>query len=215
MANDIDKLSKQLQMTPQLQMAIRMLSMTQDELFRMVDDWKEAHPGAIKDLAPGDPEPISEEEQDLVDQGLPVWGFLADAPLPPASPRPDVWVFGNPPDVRANPAATPRVIAVFDDNTISRSAADVREASWLARALRQRAKTMEQVVATIVKLQPQAAIALEPDKLPPIAMGDIADAMGFHESTVGRVAPVTRYQTIHGVVQLAVKKTTIVQRALW
>jgi DNA-directed RNA polymerase specialized sigma54-like protein len=210
-----DKLSERLQMTPQLQMAIRMLSMTQDELFRMVEDWRQAHPGAIRDLAPGDPEPITEEEQEQVDQGLPVWGFLAEPPLPAASPRPDVWVFGNPPEARANPAATPRVIAIFDDETISRSAADVREASWLARSLRQRAKTMEKVVAAILQKQPQAAIALEPDKLPPIPVLDLAEAIGFHESTVGRVAPNLRYQTIHGVVQLTIAKNAIVQRALW
>jgi DNA-directed RNA polymerase specialized sigma54-like protein len=210
-----DKILQQLQMTPQLQMAIRMLAMTQDELFKMVADWREAHPGAIKDQAPGDPDPLSEEEQDLVDEGQRVWSFLAEPPLPAASPRPDVWVFGNPPQARANPAATPRVLAVFDDETISRSAADVREASWLARALRQRAKTTEKVVEAIVQLQPQAVIALDPDALPPLEMREIAQAIELHESTIGRVAPVTRYQTIHGVVQLAVKKTTIVHRRLW
>ena len=212
---DDNKLSKQLVMTPQLQMAIRMLAMSQDELFAMVEEWKTNHPGAIADMQPGDPEPINEEEQDLVDAGQPIWTFLDEPPLPPANPRPDVWVFGNPPQARANPASVPRVKAVFDDSTISKSAADVREASWLARSLRMRAKTMEKVVAAIVQLQPQAAIALEPDKLPAINIRDIAMAIEFHESTISRVSSSLRYQTIHGVVQVIVVKDQIKHRALW
>jgi DNA-directed RNA polymerase specialized sigma54-like protein len=203
-------------MTPQLQMAIRMLAMTQDELFAMVADWRANHPGAIADLVPGDPEPVGAEEQDDFDErGIPIWTVLAEPPLPAAMPRPDVWVFGNPPQARANPSASPRIKAVFDDATISRSAADVREASWLARAVRQRARTMEKVVAAIVQLRPQVAIALEPDKLAPASVQAVADAIGFHESTIKRVVPVTRYQTIHGVVQLVEARDTIMHRALW
>ena len=205
-----------LVMTPQLQMAIRMLSMTQDELFAMVDDWREQHPGAITELAPGDPEPITEEEQDAADeQGIAPWAFLDEPPLPAAAPRPDVWVFGNPPQARANPSAVPRIKAVFDDATISRSAADVREASWLARAVRQRARTMEKVVAALVQLRPQMAISLEPDKLEPVDVKAVADAVGMHESTIERVTPVCRYQTIHGVVQLVVVRGKVAHRALW
>lgn len=213
--DDPKKLSQQLVMTPQLQMAIRMLSMTQVELFAMVDDWRAKHPGAIADLAPGDPEPVSAEEQDAFDeQGIPIWTFLAEPPLPDASPRPDVWVFGNPPQARANAAASPRIKAVFDDATMSRSAADVREASWVARAVRQRAKTMEKVVGAVLQLRPQMAIALEPDKLEAVAVRDVAEAIGLHESTVLRVTPVCRYQTIHGVVQLVATKGRIVHRAI-
>lgn len=203
-------------MTPQLQMAVRMIAMTQEELFAMVEDWRALHPGAIADLAPGDPEPISQEEQDNADEtGAPVWTFLAEPPLPPATPRPDVWVFGNPPQARANPAAGPRITAVFDDAAMSRSAADVREASWLARSVRQRAKTMERVVAAVLQLRPQMAIALEPEKIEPVSVREVADAAGFHESTIERVVPVCRYQTIHGVVQLVVAKQRVTHRALW
>ena len=203
-------------MTPQLRMAIRMLSMTQDELFAMIADWRTKHPGAISELEPGDPEPITEEEQDAADEhGAPIWAFLTEPPLPSAAPRPDVWVFGNPPQARANPAAVPRIKAVFDDATISRSAADVREASWIARAVRQRARTMEKVVAALVALRPQMAIALEPDKLEPVDTKTIADAVGMHESTIERVAPVCRYQTIHGVVQLVIVRGRVAHRALW
>jgi hypothetical protein len=77
-------------MTPQLQMAIRMLSMTQAELFAMVADWREHHPGAIAELAPGDPEPVGQEELDDAERGIPVWTFLPEPPLPDVAPRPDV-----------------------------------------------------------------------------------------------------------------------------
>ncbi len=208
------KLSQQLVMTPQLQMAIRMLSMTQAELFAMVDDWRAKHPGAIADLAPGEPDPAEEDPETAEALGMPVFTFLAEPPLPAIEPRPDVWVFGNPPQARANPAAVPRIKAVFDDVTLSRSAADVREASWLARAVRQRARTIERLVATLVSLQPQIAIATEPDQLAPANVREVAEAMGLHESTVKRVAPVTSYQTIHGVVQLVLAKSTITHRGL-
>ena len=204
-----------LVMTPQLQMAIRMLSMTQDQLFAMVADWRDAHPGAIADMEPGDPEPANAEElEDHEEYGTPIWTFLAEAPLPATRPRADVWVFGNPPQARANPSATPRIKAVMDDAMMSKSAADVREASWLARSVRQRARTVEKVVAALLEKLPQMAIALEPDKLSPISVRAVADSIGFHESTITRVAPVIRYQTIHGVVELVESKGAIRHRPL-
>ena len=210
------KLSEQLVMTPQLQMAIRMLAMSQDELFAMVEEWRTNHPGALVELGPDDPDPAGEEEvEDAEATGAPIWTFLAEPPLPDAKPRPDVWVFGNPPQARANPSAGPRIKAVFDDATLSRSAADVREASWLARAVRQRAKTLEKVVAGILAVRPQMAISLEPDKLEAVDVRELGEAIGFHESTIKRVAPVCRYQTIHGVVQLVETRGRITHRAIW
>ncbi|MBA3499028.1 MAG: hypothetical protein M4D80_13045 [Myxococcota bacterium] len=204
------KLEKALVMTPQLQMAIRMLTMSQAELFAMVAEWRETHPGAIADLEPGDPEPVSIEEQDDFDErGIPIWTFLAEPPLPTLAGCPDVWVFGNPPQARANPSATPRIKAVFDDAAMTRSAADVREASWLARSLRMRAKTMEKVVAALLTLRPQMAISLEPETLAPVGHREVAEAVGMHESTIKRVATALRYQTIHGVVRLAESKGKI------
>src|SRR5688572_28602755 len=151
------KLESQLVMTPQLRMALRVLSMTQDELFTMVAKWRDEHPDALADLAPGDPDPISNDEQQIADeQGIVPWSFpTGEPPLPDARPRPDVWVFGNPPQARANPAATPRVKPVFDDISISQSAAGAREATWLARGVRQRAKTQEKIVEALVGLCPQ------------------------------------------------------------
>ena len=199
-----------LVMTPQLQMAIRMLAMTQEELFAMISDWRAKHPGAITDLEPGDPEPIGiEEQEDFDERGIPIWTFLAEPPLPALALTPEVWVFGNPPQARANPSATPRIKAVFDDAAMSKSAADVREASWLARAVRMRAKTMEKVVAALLTLRPQMAIALEPEKLEGVALREVAEAVGMHESTIQRVATAVRYQTIHGVVRLAESKGRI------
>jgi DNA-directed RNA polymerase specialized sigma54-like protein len=205
-----------LVMTPMLQMAIRMLQLDQDELFAMIAAWRAAHPGAIADLAPGEAEPVSEEEQTAFEEeGVPIWTYLDTPPLPEASPRADVWVFGNPPQVRANPGAVPRVRAVFDDATMSRSAVDINEAAWVARAVRQRAKSFERIVRALVALAPQLSVALEPDKLAGIDLAALAAQAGFHESTVSRIASVCRYQTIHGVVQLVVAKRAIKHRALW
>jgi DNA-directed RNA polymerase specialized sigma54-like protein len=210
------KLTKMLVMTPQLQQAIRMLSMTQDELFAMVEEWRANHPGTLADLEPGEPDPLSPEEQAMADEsGSPPWTYLTEPPLPPANPRPDVWVFGNPPQARANPAAVPRVKPIFDDESITRSAQDVREASWLARAIRQRARVMEKVVGQLAHAQPQLAVSIEPDKLEGVSVRDVAEAIGMHESTIKRIAPNTRYQTIHGVVQLVESKGKLKHRALW
>ncbi|MEJ7602435.1 MAG: hypothetical protein WKG01_31375 [Kofleriaceae bacterium] len=209
-------LNTQLVMPPKLQLAVRLLSMTQDELFAMIADWRDKHPGAIADLEPGDPEPISEQDQaQLEEDGIPIWTFLAAPPLPAASPRAEVWVFGNPPQARANPSAGPRLRAVLDDGTTSRSADDVREAEWLARAVRQRAKTMEGLVAALIRLRPELATTAQPEKVKSVGVKAVADAMGMHETTVARVTPVCRYQTIHGVVQLVMTKRKISHRALW
>ena len=204
-------------MTPQLQMAIKLLSMTQDQVFAMIADWREKHPDALADLDFGEAEPISRDEQKLADEtGTPPWTFPTGAPpLPEARPRPDVWVFGNPPQARANPAASPRIKAVFDDVAMTRSAEDVREASWLARAVRQRAKTQEKIIEALLRLCPEMATALAPDKLERASVRDVAEAVEMHESTIEKVASVCRYQTIHGVVQLVPVKDKIAHRALW
>jgi DNA-directed RNA polymerase specialized sigma54-like protein len=212
-----EELSQEPAMTPQLRMAIKLLSMTQDEVFAMIADWREKHPGALADLDLGEPQPISSDEQKLADEaGIPPWTFPIDAPpLPEARPRPDVWVFGNPPYARANPAASPMIKAVFDDEAMSRSAADVREASWLARAVRQRASMQEKIVEALLRLCPQMASALEPDKLDRVSVREVANDVGMHESTIEKVASVCRYQTLHGVVQLVAVKNKIAHRALW
>src|SRR5438552_1667030 len=79
------------------------------------------HPGALADLAPGEVDPLDEQELELAaEAGQPPWYFNAETPLPALELVPDVWVFGNPPQARANPGAVPRIKAVFDEATITR-----------------------------------------------------------------------------------------------
>ena len=174
------KLSRSLIMTPQLQMAINMLATPAGELQAMVDKFAADHPGSIVD-------------GDLLegDESLP-------SPFPPATEPADVFVVGNPPEVYANRDAIPRfgLAPGVDADT-------VREAQWLARALQQRAKTCQKVVAYALSQRPNIAIAMTLDDVDPVPPRAIAEAIGMHESTITRVASACRFQNLHGVFALA------------
>jgi DNA-directed RNA polymerase specialized sigma54-like protein len=74
---------------------------------------------------------------------------------------------------------------------------------------------MEQIVAALIDRQPQIAVSTAPDKLDAVSVRDLAEQISLHESTIKRVTPNTRYQTIHGVVQLVESKGKLAHRALW
>jgi RNA polymerase sigma-54 factor len=59
-------------------------------------------------------------------------------------------------------------------------------ASWLVRALDQRARTIVKVVSEIVKIQ-HAFLERGPSSLKPLTLRQVADAIEMHESTVSRV----------------------------
>jgi hypothetical protein len=194
------ELSQQLVMTPQLQMAIRLLATPTRELPALIAEWQETHPGTIAPLGPGEVDPYDERERELAaEEEFEPFFYCEDEPLPQLGA--DVWVFGNPPRARANGRALPRFKAVFDDAAMTRSAVDARQASWLVRALRQRARTYERIVAAVVGLRPRLAIAPDPSEIEPVAVRDVAEAVGMHESTIGRVAAACRFQTLHGVMR--------------
>jgi DNA-directed RNA polymerase specialized sigma54-like protein len=196
------KLSQQLVMTPQLQMAIRLLATPTTELFAMVATWRAEHPGAVDELAVGEIDPYDAVElESAADDERPPWLFVDEEPLPPLGGPPiDAWVFGNPPQVRANPRAFPRLKIVSDDRDAK------REAAWLVRSLRQRAKTYEAVVRAAVELRPAVAISLAPDKLEPMTVRAIAEVVGMHESTITRVVSSCRFQTMHGAITFVHKR---------
>ena len=188
-------------MTPQLQLALKLLGTPSAKLRELIDEFC----GALEPLPVGTPDPLAapsdEETAELEDNGTPIWEWLAEPPLPALGA--DVWVFGNPPRVRANRDALPylRTAATASND-------DRRNAAWLFRALRQRAKTFERIASAIVGAHPRLAIA--EDDIPPVATREIAEAIGIHESTVGRVADGgMRLQNIHGVFALANRKHTI------
>ena len=189
-------------MTPQLQLAIRLLSTAAADLPALLTDWKIRHPGAIVELGPGDVDPHDVRERELLaeDPGYQPFFYYDEEPFPQLGA--DVWVFGNPPQVRANGRALPRFKAAFDEAALTRSAADIRHASWLIRGLRQRARTYEQVIAAVVGIRPRLAIAPDPSQIEPVTVGVVAEIVGVHESTIRRVAGACRFQTLHGVMRL-------------
>jgi RNA polymerase sigma-54 factor len=180
------KLSQQLVMTPQLQLAIKLLGTPTTELGALLAAWCADHPGTLAERAPGEPNPVELES----DEDGATWAALAEPPEPRFTGAADVWIFGNPPQVRANAGAVPRLVAVGGD----------RGAAWILRALRQRAKTYETVVRAVVAMRPQLATSLEPAALEPVAIRAIAEAIGMHESTVSRVGSAARFHNLHGVI---------------
>lgn len=194
------KLTQQLVMTPQLQQAVRLLSTPTAELHGVIAEWQAAHPGAVAELALGEPDPDDERErEEAAADGATPFFYYEEEPLPQLGA--DVWVFGNPPQARANGRALPRLRAVFDDAAMTRSALDVREASWFVRSLRMRARSYETIVAAVLKIRPQLAIAPEPSEVEPVSIDAVAEAVGMHESTVRRIAGVCRFQTLHGIMR--------------
>jgi hypothetical protein len=202
------QLDQQLVMTPQLQLAIRLLGTPTRELPALIADWQVDHPGAVEELLPGEADPYDERELELAaEEEIEPWFYFEEEPFLPLGA--DVWVFGNPPRARANGRALPRLKAVFDDRTMTRSAADVRQATWLVRGLRQRARTFERITGAIVAARPQLAIAPDPALLAPVKVREVAEAVGMHESTIRRVVAVCRFQTLHGVTSFALSGDSI------
>lgn len=201
-------LSPQLVMTPQLQMAIRLLATPTSALPAMIADWQEAHPGAVAALEPGEVDPYDERERELAaEDGIEPFFYFDEEPLPQRGA--DVWVFGDPPRARVNGRVQPRLKAVFDDAAMSRSAADVRQASWLVRGLRQRARTYEQVVAAVLSIRPALATAADPAEVEPVSLRFVAEAVALHESTIRRVAAACRFQTPHGVARFTAERDAL------
>jgi hypothetical protein len=184
-----------------------MLATPACELGALVEQLDREHPGAVRDLAPGELDVAEVAEQaeraraeadgEPYDPDPPPFVFLSESPLPSHADTPDVWVFGNPPQARANRAAIPR----FGLATEAPDA--VRAARWLARALHQRARTYERVVGILVERRPQLAIATSLDDIEPVTPREIAEAVGMHESTITRVATACTFQNLHGVFAIA------------
>jgi len=192
------KLSNQLVMTAQLQLAIRMLQMKSSEF--PIAQWREEYP-ALVELAPGAPDPIGEEERAMAEEdGQAVWEALEESPVPAILEIPDVFVFGNPPQARANRHAWPRW-TTSDEHGPDKQ----REALWIVRALRQRARTFEKIVQVIADQRPLVAVTLDPDKIEPVPIRGIAETVGMHESTIDRVAQGCRFQNLHAIVAMVKK----------
>ena len=78
---------------------------------------------------------------------------------------------------------------------------NLQSATWLMRALDQRAKTIVKVAAEIVKQQ-DAFFVHGVQHLRPLNLKTIADAIGMHESTVSRVTANKYIATNRGIFEL-------------
>lgn len=185
------KLSEALVMTPQLQLAIKLIATPSRDL--PVGQWFIDVPG-LEELSAGEADPMDvEEPSNAAGREEPEWYAAIESPLPTLAEVADVWVFGNPPQARANRHAYPRLKAT------------TKEAKWLLRSLRQRAKTYEKIVQAILDLRPQLAVCPEPPTLEAVPFKDIAEAVGMHESTIERTSHACRIQNLHGIVALEKK----------
>lgn len=137
----------------------------------------------------------------------------------PAEPTtailPDIVVSRTGPDhwrIELNGAALPRLVVdgeYFAE--LGRSGLDLRQkefvqerfqnATWLAKALDQRSRTILKVGRAIFARQ-RAFLALGPKALRPLVLRDIAAATGLHESTVSRATSQKYAATPHGTFPL-------------
>lgn len=175
-----------LSMTPQLQLAIKLISMSNDDVRSTIDEFRVAHPGTLAPLAPGEADPgdVDDEDTDFM------WSMSAVASNEETG---DILVFGNPPAARANGRAFPRLRTLTDD----------RDAAWFVRSLRQRARSFEKVVAALVELQPRVAITVDGRDLDAVSPGALRELVGMHESTISRIASACTIRNLHGVVAVS------------
>jgi RNA polymerase sigma-54 factor len=114
--------------------------------------------------------------------------------------------------VELNPATLPRVLVnrryhaelkagATDRKSRAWLSEQLQSASWLVRALDQRAKTIVKIVSEVVAQQPgffrEGVKALRP-----LTMAKVAEAVSMHESTVSRVASGKTLMCEHGLFDL-------------
>ncbi len=192
-----------------------LLATTTSELLRVIDTWCADNPGCVSPLGSCELDPLDEEELEAAGrEGRPAFMFIDEEPLPP--PHADIWVYGDPVEVRANGRAIPRLKVLtdapeppsaFPDGShaqIGRSD-QLRAATWLVRALRDRARIYETLVRGIVELRPGIAVIHEPKGVAPLQLAELVTRTKLDIEVVRRSASVLRFQTpaviVAGVLQ--------------
>ncbi|WP_300973203.1 RNA polymerase factor sigma-54 [Sphingomonas sp. LHG3406-1] len=115
--------------------------------------------------------------------------------------------------VELNPATLPRVLvnrryhaelkasAAGDKQSRAWLSEHYQSASWLVRALDQRARTIVRIVSAIVECQ-RGFFEQGVSALRPLTMGKVAEMVEMHESTVSRVASAKTLLCEHGLFEL-------------
>ncbi|GLR46683.1 RNA polymerase factor sigma-54 [Sphingomonas astaxanthinifaciens] len=133
---------------------------------------------------------------------------------PATATEPDVLIRRTPSgfSVELNPATLPRVLvnrryhselkaAATDRPSKAWLSEQLQSASWLVRALDQRARTIVRIVSAVVAQQ-EAFFREGVTALRPLTMGRIAELVEMHESTVSRVAAGKTLLCEHGLFEL-------------
>jgi hypothetical protein len=192
-----------------------LLGTASSELLGVIDTWCADNPGCVSPLGSREIDPLDEQEREAAGrEGRPAFMFLDEEPLPP--PHADVWVYGDPVEVRANGRAIPRLKVLTNAPTPPSTFADgshaqlgrsdqLRAATWLVRALRDRARIYETLVRGIVALRPAIAVVREPKGVAPLQVAELVARTKLDSEVVRRSASVLRFQTpnviVVGVVQ--------------
>lgn len=192
------KLSQALVMTPQLQLAIKMLTfgradLVDFELPKMLGEYP------LVGVAQREPTEYDVDEDVIVVRVG--GGFRA---LPSALGMPTFSVGGHPyafeyyptgptPDERPDPMPG----ATFAPE----QADEVKAALWLLRALEQRARTYARVAQALVDRR-TAFFDEGPERLEPITYRELSDDVGMHESTISRIVNGHSLRCSHGGYQL-------------
>lgn len=177
------KLSQQLVMTPQLQMAIRMLSQNLESLLLELDAARKKNP--MLSVQTRTTRPIGPFPPDL--ETIPeVYVYLEGGEVfvePNINAMPDIFI-GNVlvPEIDPESDSTASPL----DKIPAEKREQAREVLWLARAVQQRAKTYAKIIRAIVERAPQW-FRDEDNDPPKFTLRDIAEAVGMHESTIKRV----------------------------
>jgi DNA-directed RNA polymerase specialized sigma54-like protein len=208
---------KNLVMTPLLLQAIKFLEMTNEELERYIESELKRNP-LLERADDGEaPVPIEKDTE-----SSPVRDRLANDIAPGGSPS--VAVGPVVPDVIICPAddggwvvaltsgVLPKILVkrefankvstdVNNDGDASHITESLQTANWLTRCIEQRAKVVLKVASEIARQQ-DAFLAHGAEHLRPVSPRTIADAIGFHESTIRRVISNRFVATPHGVFEM-------------
>lgn len=170
---------KQLLMTAQLKLAIELLSKPHAQVVTVLRE----HAAGLRELRPDEVDPL--DARDLEDGW--VWQRLPMLPVVAGQPEPDVWLTGEPLVVTAN-GTLPRF---FVDESAS------REAQWILRAVRQRARAYAKVAAELVAAN-EAWLRTRAGAPTRVTLRAVAEKIGMHESTISRVCSVGVMQSARG-----------------
>ncbi|MBM4776163.1 MAG: hypothetical protein GQE15_00545 [Archangiaceae bacterium] len=173
------------QMTKQLQLAVRLVSMSRAELTSYLR--AEAQGLGLRPLAGDEVDPLEvQEAQEAQKEGRAPWTLEQRQPFAPTAEEPDVWVEG---------------VSVFANGSgerwvCEREGEAAREGLWLLRAVRQRHRTYEKVAACLCEGNELASPVKQ-------TVESVAERIGLHVATVERVVAAGVLQSHHGVLRFS------------